>query len=110
MGEVQKPVTLPMTNRSLTLTQALGEAGGVQEARADGRGVYVIRKSEFEGVIDVYQLDVSEAWAFALGDEFLLQPRDVVYVSAAPISRWNRWVSNVLPSLQGLFNLDRVAN
>ena len=110
MGEVQNPVTLPMTNRSLTLTQALGEAGGVQEARADGRGVYVIRKSEFEGVIDVYQLDVSEAWAFALGDEFLLQPRDVVYVSAAPISRWNRWVSNVLPSLQGLFNLDRVAN
>ena len=110
MGEVQKPVTIPMTNRSLTLTQALGEAGGVQEARADGRGVYVIRKSEFEGVIDVYQLDVSEAWAFALGDEFLLQPRDVVYVSAAPISRWNRWVSNVLPSLQGLFNLDRVAN
>ena len=100
---------LPMTNRALTLTQALGEAGGIQEARADGRGVYVIRKSEFAGVIDVYQLDVSEAWAFALGDEFLLQPRDVVYVSAAPISRWNRWVSNVLPSLQGLFNLDRVA-
>ena len=110
MGEVQKPVTLPMTTRPLTLTQALGEAGGVQEARADGRGVYVIRRSEFEGVIDVYQLDVSEAWAFALGDEFLLQPRDVVYVSAAPISRWNRWVSNVLPSLQGLFNLDRIAN
>lgn len=110
MGEVQKPLTLPMTNRALTLTQALGEAGGIQEARADGRGIYVIRKSEFEGVIDVYQLDVSEAWAFALGDEFLLQPRDVVYVSAAPISRWNRWVSNVLPSLQGLFNLDRVTN
>ena len=110
MGEVQKPVTLPMPNRALTLTQALGEAGGIQEARADGRGVYVIRKSEFERVIDVYQLDISEAWAFALGDEFLLQPRDVVYVSAAPISRWNRWVSNVLPSLQGLFNLDRVTN
>ena len=110
MGEVQKPVTIPMTNRALTLTQALGEAGGIREARADGRGVYVIRRSEFEGVIDVYQLDVSEAWALALGDEFLLQPRDVIYVSAAPISRWNRWVSNVLPSIQGLFNLDRVAN
>ena len=30
------------------------------------------------------------------------------YVTAAPITRWNRWVSNVLPSLQGLFNLDRI--
>ena len=97
-----------MTNREMSLTQALGEVGGIQEARADGRGVYVIRNSEFEDLIDVYQLDMSEAWALALGDEFILQPRDIVYVSAAPITRWNRWVSNVLPSLQGLYNLDRI--
>ena len=108
MGEVVRPSTLPMTNREMSLTQALGEVGGIQEARADGRGVYVIRNSEFEDLIDVYQLDMSEAWALALGDEFILQPRDIVYVSAAPITRWNRWVSNVLPSLQGLYNLDRI--
>lgn len=108
MGEVTRPVTLPMTNRSMTLTQALGEAGGIAETRADGRGVYVVRDSDYDGIIDVYQLDVSEAWALALGDQFLLQPRDIIYVSAAPITRWNRWVSNVLPSLQGLYNLDRI--
>ena len=108
MGEVVRPSTLPMTNRRMSLTQALGEVGGIQEARADGRGIYVIRNSEFENLIDVYQLDTSEAWALALGDEFILQPRDIVYVSAAPITRWNRWVSNVLPSLQGLYNLDRI--
>jgi len=108
MGEVTRPVTLPMTNRSMTLTQALGEAGGIAETRADGRGVYVVRDSDYDGIIDVYQLDVSEAWALALGDKFILQPRDIVYVSAAPITRWNRWVSNVLPSLQGLYNLDRI--
>jgi polysaccharide export outer membrane protein len=108
MGEVVRPSTLPMTNRRMSLTQALGEVGGIQEARADGRGIYVIRDSEFEDLIDVYQLDTSEAWALALGDQFILQPRDIVYVSAAPITRWNRWVSNVLPSLQGLYNLDRI--
>lgn len=108
MGEVVRPSTLPMTNRRMSLTQALGEVGGIQEARADGRGIYVIRNSEFEDLIDVYQLDTSEAWALALGDEFILQPRDIVYVSAAPITRWNRWVSNILPSLQGLYNLDRI--
>ena len=108
MGEVVRPSTLPMTNRRMSLTQALGEVGGIQEARADGRGIYVIRNSEFKDLIDVYQLDTSEAWALALGDEFVLQPRDIVYVSAAPITRWNRWVSNVLPSLQGLYNLDRI--
>ena len=108
LGEVFKPQTLPMTNRPLSLTQALSNAGGIQEARADGRGVYVIRQSEYDDVIDVFQLDVSEAWALALGDQFMLQQRDVVYVTAAPITRWNRWVSNVLPSLQGLFNIDRI--
>ena len=108
MGEVVRPSTLPMTNRTMSLTQALGEVGGLQETRANGRGVYVIRDSEYDDIIDVYQLDVSQAWALALGDEFILQPRDIVYVSAAPITRWNRWVSNVLPSLQGLYNLDRI--
>lgn len=110
LGEVVQPQTLPMTNRPLSLTQALSNAGGIQEARADGRGVYVIRRSEYDDVIDVFQLDVSEAWVLALGDQFLLQQRDVVYVTAAPITRWNRWVSNVLPSLQGLFNIDRIGS
>ena len=110
LGEVVKPQTLPMTNRPLSLTQALSNAGGIQEARADGRWVYVIRQSEYDGVVDIFQLDVSEAWALALGDQFLLQQRDVVYVTAAPITRWNRWVSNVLPSLQGLFNIDRLGS
>lgn len=108
MGEVTRPSTLPMTNRRLSLTQALSDAGGIQETRANGRGIYVIRDSEYDGIIDVYQLDLAEAWALALGDEFILQPRDIIYVSAAPITRWNRWVSNVLPSLQGLYNLDRI--
>lgn len=110
LGEVIQPQSLPMTNRPLSLTQALSTVGGIQESRADGRGVYVIRATDASDLIDVYRLDISEAWALALGDDFMLRPRDVVYVSAAPITRWNRWVSNVLPSLQGLFNIDRIGN
>ena len=108
MGEVVKPSTIMMPARPMSLTQALADAGGIVETRADGRGVYVVRKSSYGELIDVYQLDMAEAWAMALANEFILAPSDIVYVSAAPITRWNRWVSNVLPSLQGLFNLDRV--
>lgn len=108
LGEVTLPQTLPLTNRSMSLTQALATVGGIEEARADGKGVYVIRQAEFDGVIDVYQLDISKAWMLALGDQFVLEARDIVYVSPAPIARWNRWVSNVLPSLQGISNLDRI--
>ena len=110
LGEVVKPQSLPVTNRPLSLTQALATVGGIQESRADGRGIYVIRAADSPKSVDVYRLDVSQAWALALGDQFMLEPRDVVYVSAAPVTRWNRWVSNVLPSLQGLFNIDRIGN
>ena len=110
LGEVVQPQSLPVTNRPLSLTQALATVGGIQESRADGRGVYVIRAADSPETVNVYRLDVSQAWALALGDQFMLEPRDVVYVSAAPITRWNRWVSNVLPSLQGLFNIDRIGS
>ena len=108
LGEVVQPQSLPVTNRPLSLTQALATVGGIQETRADGRGIYVIRGTDSPNEIDIYQLDIQQAWALALGDRFILEPRDIVYVSAAPISRWNRWLSNVLPSLQGLYNLDRI--
>ena len=108
LGEVLNPQSVPLTNRPMSLAQALASVGGIQEARADGRGIYVIRSSEYDGIVDVYQLDMSRAWALALGGQFMMEAGDVVYVSAAPITRWNRWVSNVLPSLQGLFNIDRV--
>ena len=110
LGEVVEPQSLPVTNRPLSLTQALATVGGIQENRADGRGVYVIRSTDSPEKVDVYQLDISQAWALALGDQFILEPRDVVYVTAAPITRWNRWVSNVLPSVQGLFNIDRIGS
>lgn len=108
LGEVVQPQSLAVTNRPLSLTQALASVGGIQESRADGRGVYVIRGTESPDKVFIYQLDISQAWALALGDQFILEPRDLVYVTAAPITRWNRWVSNVLPSLQGLFNIDRI--
>lgn len=110
LGEVVRPQALDLSNRPMSLTQALAAVGGIQEAKADGRGIYVIRNSEYDDLIDIYQLDISEASSLALGDKFILEQRDIVYVSAAPITRWNRWVSNVLPSLQGLFNIDRVGS
>ena len=108
MGEISRPQSLPMPAQNFTLTQALAEAGGIIEARANAKGVYVVRQSSHEDIVDVFQLDMSEAWALALGDEFKLQSRDIIYVTAAPITRWNRWVTNVLPSLQGLYNLNRL--
>ncbi|WP_261817984.1 polysaccharide export protein [Vibrio gallicus] len=54
---------------------------------------------------NVYQLDISDATALVTGTEFELEPYDVVYVTAAPIERYNRVLRQILPSISGFNEL-----
>ena len=97
MGEVGRQATLPIGNHGLNLTQALGETGGMNQALADATGVFVIRRAPEDAAkpIHIYQLNLKDATAYALGSDFDLRPNDVVYVTAAPVTRWNRVVSQL---------------
>jgi polysaccharide export outer membrane protein len=108
MGEVRQPQSVRMTNKPMTLTQIISEVGGINEERADGRGIYVVRQSEVPEVVNVFQLDASQAYSMSLADDFILNARDIVYVSAAPITRWNRIIGNLLPTIRGLDDLDSI--
>lgn len=110
LGEVARPGLQPLTRQHLTLTQALANAGGINESRANGKGIYVLRGSEYPNVIDIYQLDASNAWGFVLGDDFNLLPNDLIYVTATPIGKWNRFVENVFPSLRSVYQLERIVD
>ena len=46
----------------------------------------------------MYHLDANSATAYAMAEGFELQARDVVYVDPAPLVRWNRFISLILPS------------
>ncbi|AOE50177.1 polysaccharide biosynthesis/export family protein [Kangiella sediminilitoris] len=99
MGEVMKPQPVIISKYGLSLTQALGEVGGVDNLTADDEGIYVIRTHpETEGKFTIYHLDGSQKFAFIAGDNFMLKPRDVVYVSPSGITRWNRVLSQLLPT------------
>ncbi|MDO4641782.1 MAG: polysaccharide export protein [Neisseria sp.] len=98
MGEVTRQSSLRMTPKGMTLTEAIGEAGGMDQIHANASGVFVIRNvpSDVEKPIHVYQLNLKDATAYALGNRFKLQSNDVVYITAAPITRWDRVVAQAV--------------
>jgi len=107
MGDVNNPKLLKIDRSGMSLTEALSSAGGINELSADATGVFVIRTSnnKKERLADVYQLNIKDASALVIGTEFDLQPYDVVYVTAAPIARWNRVISLMLPTIIGFNQL-----
>lgn len=114
MGEVKDAKTLKIDRVGMSLTEALSEVGGIDQLNADATGIFVIRKASTEQqstdlLADIYQLDMKDATALVLGTEFELQPYDVVYVTAAPISRWNRVITQLLPTITGFNQLSEGA-
>lgn len=97
LGEVVTPKALPMNNGSLTLAQALGEAGGLNQLSSSARQIYVIRNANQKNPL-VFNLDASSPVAMALADAFELSSRDVVFVDASGLARYNRIISLILPT------------
>lgn len=105
LGEVLEPQPVPMTRTGLSLAEALSTVGGFTKGTADASGIFVMRQAQ-EGsdhLVDVYQLNANQATALVLADSFPLQRRDIVYVTAAPIARWNRVIQSILPTVQTIY-------
>ncbi|WP_194756854.1 polysaccharide export protein [Aliidiomarina indica] len=105
MGEVNEPQSVMMGRAGMTLAEAISDVGGINNMHANASGVFVMRLAPegSENLIDVFQLDARQASALVMADQFRLQERDIVYVTTAPMSRWNRLISQLLPTAQTLY-------
>lgn len=109
LGEVRDPKSYAMGRHGMTLAEALGQAGGLYNRSADASGVFVIRQTAADSgkVAKLFQLDASNSTALVLAEQFKLQRRDIVYVTAAPVARWNRVIGQILPSITGIYSFAR---
>ncbi|MER2554151.1 MAG: polysaccharide export protein [Thauera sp.] len=100
LGEVKSPGSFVMNKRRSTLAEALADAGFVNQSTSDPAWVYVMRSDN--GSSELFHLNARSPDALLLAERFPLLPRDVVYVDVAAVARWNRVVSNILPTSQML--------
>ncbi|TOY91242.1 polysaccharide export protein [Vibrio fluvialis] len=107
MGEVNDPKMLKIDRAGMSLTEALSTVGGINQLSADATGVFIIRTSSDKSkrLADIYQLNVKDASALVIGTEFELKPYDIVYVTAAPVTRWNRVITQLIPTISGFNDL-----
>jgi len=103
-GATLRNATVPFNTDRLTLAEAVGQAGGLNDARADPHGVFVFRYENPEyfsairqaspetlgdpavtsaGVPVVYKLDFKDPRGFFAAQRFLMHDNDVLYVSNA---------------------------
>ncbi len=94
LGEVGFAQVIPVPYGSISLREALALAGGIPFT-GDKRCIQVIRGSIINPKI--YRL----SWNHIVhlpNDSLLLMPGDTVYISEKPITKWNRFIEQLLPS------------
>lgn len=101
LGAVQKPGSLVMTKKRSTLAEALSDSGYIAQEQANPKWIYVMRGDS--DVPELFHLDGSSPDSMLLADRFTLKPRDIIYVDAADVVRWNRVISNILPTTTTLY-------
>jgi polysaccharide biosynthesis/export protein len=99
LGAVVKSGNVPMTKHNLSLLEALGQVGGLNDIQANKTGVYVFRlgdlKNNPSARARVFRLDLLQPVSIFVAQQFGMQARDVVYVSNAPLYEYDKVLTSI---------------
>jgi polysaccharide export outer membrane protein len=99
-GEVSKPgrFTLPF-GRKATLADALFSEGGFNTQTGDPSQIYVLRGIAGTDVVTAWHLDAQSVVNLVTATRMEMRSNDIVFIAEQPVTRWNRVVQQIVPSL-----------
>ncbi|CAK0767019.1 Capsule polysaccharide export outer membrane protein CtrA [Gammaproteobacteria bacterium] len=125
LGATGKNEEVYFEAQGISLAQALGRIGGIQDTRADARGIFVFRFEDPlvvesngkpvqltpEGKAPVvYRVDLKDPHSFLVAQNFPMRNKDVVYVSnasGAELQKFLNILTSSLFSVNSLITLTR---
>lgn len=108
LGEVVSPGIQPLTNKPLTLMEAISNAGGINTNTADPTHIYLIRGTYQQP--DIFWLKAATPQSLMIAEHFPLEENDIVYVSAATLAGVNNFFNQILPPFSTYITIKALAN
>lgn len=94
MGAINRATSVAFPVPEPSLADALGAAWGLDERRSDASGIFVFRVGNPNRI---FTFDMKKPETIHLMQGFSIKGDDVLYVTEAPLSRWNRMISQIFP-------------
>ena len=108
LGAVNRPGSYPFPNYDSHLDDFIGEGSGFRSDSADVRGVFIFRQVS-SSTTNIYRFNLREPSGVIAASRFAVHGNDIIYITEAPLTRWNRTIRNILPFSQ-VPNIARASN
>lgn len=126
LGAVGHNAEVPFEGTGLSLAQALGRIGGLQDQRSDPKGVFIFRMEYAEAVGNdpilstprtdmptvpvIYRVDMKNPSSLFLAQRFEIRNRDVLYVSNSPTADFQKFLGLLSQAAFSVTGIDSVVN
>ncbi|MGU7771040.1 polysaccharide biosynthesis/export family protein [Burkholderia sp. MR1-5-21] len=110
LGATGKNQEINFEAQGITLAQALARSGGLEDSRADARGVFIFRFEDASAldwqskpvrttadnkVPVIYRVNLRDPNSFFVAQNFMMDNKDLVYVSNAPVTELQKMLNLV---------------
>jgi len=126
LGAAGRNEEIPFESTGLKLSQALGRIGGINDQRANARGVFIFRfedpavftangqpsppVSDNGKVPVIYRVNLRDPATLFAAQSFPIRDSDLVYVSNAPLADFQKFLQAVSQIVYPIISVQRVLN